>query len=67
AELEELGGIRRIDDGPGLSCLAVPIRAGDGTIAGAIAFTGARHRIEDPTRVLAPLVTLARQVASYIT
>lgn len=52
---------------PGIGCLAVPVRDGSGAIAGALAFSGPRHRIVDADTVLGQLVPAARQIAPYVT
>jgi len=67
-ELARLGGVRRIDGTvPGFGCVAVPLRRADGGIAGALAFSGPRHRIVDAAELVARLAPVAERVAPYIT
>lgn len=68
AELAALGGIRRTDGPtPGYGCLAVPLRDADGAIAGGLAFSGPRHRIDDGEALVARLAPLAEQLAPFVT
>lgn len=66
-ELAALGGVRRVDATvAGYGCLAVPLRRSDGGIAGALAFSGPRHRIVDADEILARLRPVAERIAPYV-
>jgi len=47
-------------------CLAVPLRDGAGALAGALGFSGARHRVDDPSEVLAQLRPAADALAPLV-
>lgn len=47
-------------------CLALPIRDGAGALAGALAFSGARHRVDEPDGVLALLRPAADALAPLV-
>jgi len=47
-------------------CVAVPIRDGAGALAGALGFSGARHRVDDPAGVLAALRPAADALAPLV-
>lgn len=67
AELARIGGVRRLDGGvAGFGCLAVPLRGADGGIAGALAFSGPRHRIVEADELLGRLTPVAEDVAPYV-
>lgn len=68
AELRRLGAVRRVDGAtPGYGCIAVPLRDADGEIAGALAFSGPRHRILEATDLVARLSPVAERLAPYVT
>ncbi len=67
-DLRTYGAARQIGEhASGYGCLAVPIRDAQGTLAGAIGFSGPRHRVEQPDAVLAELVPAARRLAPLLT
>lgn len=67
-DLRSFGAARQIGElTVGYGCLAVPIRDAQGVLAGAIGFSGPRHRVEQPDAVLAELVPAARRLAPLLT
>lgn len=51
----------------GYGCLAVPIRDGVGTLAGAVGFSGPRHRVDEPSAVISMLVPVAQRLSPLLT
>lgn len=52
---------------PGYGCLAVPIRDEAGSLAGAVGFSGPRHRIEEPGGVISVLGPTALRLTPLLT
>ncbi|MGA1827717.1 helix-turn-helix domain-containing protein [Microbacterium sp.] len=52
---------------PGYGCLAVPMRDGAGSLAGAVGFCGPRHRIEEPGGVISILGPAAVRLTPLLT
>lgn len=64
ADLDRWGATRQSGEfAAGAGCLAVPIRDSSGLLAGAVGFSGPRHRVDDPTAVLATLRPAADALA----
>lgn len=68
SDLAAFGAARQLGEiSPGWGCLAVPIRGGDGVLAGAVGFSGPRHRVEEPEQLLTALRPVARGLAPLLT
>lgn len=68
SDLRTLGAARQIGElSPGYGCLAVPIHDGLGAVAGAIGFSGPRHRVEDPGGLVAVLAPAAARLSPLLT
>ncbi|WP_345802368.1 helix-turn-helix domain-containing protein [Microbacterium sp. AZCO] len=66
SDLDRWGAARQTELATGMGCLAVPIRDAAGGLAGAIGFSGARHRVEEPTPLVEVLVPAARRLAPLL-
>ena len=67
ADLAAFGAARQIGEhGRGSGCVAVALRDGDGAVAGAVSFSGPRHRVEDPAAVLAVLHPVAERLGPLV-
>jgi DNA-binding IclR family transcriptional regulator len=67
-DLHRLGMTRQIGElAPASGCLALPITDDSGAAAGALGFSGPRHRIEQPSSVLAVLQPAAAALGPLIT
>ncbi|MDQ1084773.1 DNA-binding IclR family transcriptional regulator [Microbacterium proteolyticum] len=51
---------------PTAGCLAIPLRDGAGVLAGAVGFSGPRHRIDEPEAVLSALGPTARELGPLV-
>lgn len=68
ADLRRWGVVRQVGAPTGgAGCLAAPIRDADGRIAGAIAFSGPRHRVDAPDAAAAVLVDAAQALGPLLT
>jgi DNA-binding IclR family transcriptional regulator len=68
SDLTSLGATRQIGElSAGYGCLAVPVRDADGTLAGAVGFSGPRHRVEEPGGVISVLAPVARRLSPLLT
>lgn len=68
SDLADFGVTRQIGElTPGYGCLAVPIRDGAGTLAGAVGFSGPRHRVEEPAGVISVLAPAAMRLSPLLT
>lgn len=68
ADLDHYGVTRQIGEiSPEYACLAVPIRTAAGVLAGGLAFSGPRHRVEEPTAVIAVLMPAAQRLTPMLT
>lgn len=65
ADLRAYGVVRRA--GATSGCLAAPIRDASGALAGALAYSGPRRRVDDPAETAAVLVAAARELGPLIT
>lgn len=66
-DFAELGATRQLGEVvPGYGCVAVPIRDDRGRFAGAIGFSGPRHRADDPSQVLSVLEPLAVRLGPLV-
>lgn len=65
ADLRAYGVVRRA--GATSGCLAAPIRDASGALAGALAYSGPRRRVDDPAETAAVLVAAARELSPLIT
>ena len=66
-DFAEWGATRqRGEFAPGSGCVAVPIRDGAGRFAGAVGFSGPRHRADEPSEVLSVLVPTADRLGPLI-
>ncbi len=62
-----LGATRQRGElGSGFGCVAVPILDGTGRFAGAVAFSGPRHRVDEPAGVLAVLQPAAARLGPLV-
>jgi len=67
ADLRRFGATRQCGElVPTTGCLALPIRDDGGVTVGALGFSGARHRVEDPTEVIGALEPTARALAPLV-
>lgn len=68
SDLASFGVTRQIGElTPGYGCLAVPIRDREGALAGAIGFSGPRHRVEEPGGVISVLAPVATRLSPLLT
>lgn len=68
SDLRVWGATRQIGEfSAGIGCVAVPIRDAAGALAGAIGFSGARHRVEDPRRLVEVLAPAAKRLSPLLT
>ena len=66
-DFAELGATRQLGElVPGYGCVAVPIRDATGRFAGAVGFSGPRHRADEPSQVLAVLHPLAVRLGPLV-
>ena len=66
-DLVDLGATRQLGElVPAYGCVAVPIRDTTGALAGAVGFSGPRHRADDPTQVLGVLRPLAARLGPLV-
>ncbi|MDR6691640.1 DNA-binding IclR family transcriptional regulator [Microbacterium sp. 1154] len=67
ADVQRWGATRQCGEITAASgCLAVPLRDGAGALAGALGFSGPRHRVDEPDAVLAHLRPAARALAPLV-
>lgn len=67
ADLRRFGATRQCGEiVPTTGCLALPIRDDRGVTVGALGFSGARHRVEDPTEVIGALEPTAHALAPLV-
>lgn len=68
ADLRAFGGTRQIGElAAPTGCLALPIRDAAGALAGAIGFSGPRHRVESPDAVVRLLKSAAQTLEPLLT
>lgn len=68
SDLASFGATRQIGElTPGYGCLALPIRDSGGELAGAVGFSGPRHRVEEPSGVISVLGPTAVRLAPLLT
>ncbi|WP_438353147.1 helix-turn-helix domain-containing protein [Microbacterium sp. CJ88] len=68
SDLLAFGATRQIGElVPGYGCLAVPIRDAAGRLAGAVGFSGPRHRVEEPRGVVSVLAPAAARLSPLLT
>ncbi|GAA5033178.1 helix-turn-helix domain-containing protein [Microbacterium fluvii] len=65
-DLARYGATRRLGDGAGYGCIAVPIRDAGGVLVGAVSFCGPRHRVADPLGVLEVLQPAATALSPLV-
>ena len=68
SDLASWGVTRQIGElSAGYGCLAVPIRDATGVLAGAVGFSGPRHRVEEPGGVISILAPVAQRLSPLLT
>ncbi len=68
SDRRDLGIARQVGElSPALGCLALPIRDASGVLAGALGFSGPRHRIDEPGEVIQMLAPVAGRLAPLLT
>jgi DNA-binding IclR family transcriptional regulator len=68
SDLHVYGVTRQIGElAAGLGCLALPIRDSEGGLAGAVGFSGPRHRVEEPAAVISVLGPVADRLSPLLT
>ncbi|WP_308291290.1 helix-turn-helix domain-containing protein [Microbacterium ureisolvens] len=66
-DFADLGATRQLGElVPGYGCVAVPLRDAAGSLAGAVGFSGPRHRADDPSQVLSVLQPLAVRLGPLV-
>ena len=66
-DFAELGATRQLGElVPGYGCVAVPIRDASGRFVGAVGFSGARHRADEPSQVLSVLEPAAASLGPLV-
>ncbi|GAA1938539.1 IclR family transcriptional regulator [Microbacterium aoyamense] len=67
ADLARFGATRQIGElVPGYGCLALPLRDAQGTLAGALGFSGPMHRVEEPGDLVRLLSPMAERLAPLV-
>lgn len=68
SDVRDLGIARQSGElSPALGCLAMPIRDASGALAGALCFSGPRHRVDEPAALIEVLAPVARRLAPLLT
>lgn len=66
-DFAELGATRQLGElAPAYGCVAVPILDGSGGFAGAVGFSGPRHRADEPSKVLSVLQPAAARLGPLV-
>lgn len=67
ADLQRFGATRQCGElTPTTGCLALPLRDDRGVTVGAVGFSGARHRVEDPAELIGALEPTVRALAPLV-